>query len=60
MPKHIHLGKALYLAGYFEGSIEDTAWCITKMNTTQPEPLYTCNVEETGMEACENKFGHVS
>lgn len=47
MPKHIQPGKVLYLAGCFEGNIEDTAWCITKTNTPQPEPLYTCNAEET-------------
>ena len=47
MPNRIQQGKAIYLAGCFEGSIEDTAWCITKHNTPQPQPLYKCNAEET-------------
>jgi len=33
--------------GGFQGSIEDTAWCVTADTNPQPDLVYTCNTEET-------------
>ena len=46
-PRYIQDGKVLYVAGDFEGSIEDTAWFVSSDNNPQPDPAYTCNAEET-------------
>ena len=46
-PRYIQDGKVLYVAGGFEGSIEDTAWFVSSDNNPQPYPAYTCNAEET-------------
>ena len=40
-------GKVLLIAGGFCGSIEDTAWAVTSDQPPYPNPLYTCNSEET-------------
>ena len=40
-------GKVLLIAGGFCGSIEDTAWAVTSDRPPYPNPLYTCNSEET-------------
>ena len=37
----------LYIAGGFEGEIEDSAWFVTTEGNLQPNPIYTCNAEET-------------
>ena len=37
----------LYVAGGFEGEIEDSAWFVTTEGNPQPNPIYTCNAEET-------------
>ncbi len=47
VPKYLQAGKAFYVAGGFEGSIEDTAWFVTSHDSPQPDPVYTCNSEET-------------
>ena len=39
--------KFLYIAGGFEGDIEDTAWCASSSCPPQPQPRYTSNAEET-------------
>ena len=40
-------GKSLILAGCFEDPINTTAWCIIRDGIPQPNPLLTCNAEET-------------
>ena len=47
MPKNIMPGKSLILAGCFEDPINTTAWCIIRDGIPQPNPLLTCNAEET-------------
>ena len=47
VPKQIQAGKYLFLAGCFDGQIQDTTWFIEHGNTAQPNPAYTCNAEET-------------
>ena len=37
----------LYVAGGFEGDIEDTTWCVSDQSSPQPLPLYRSNAEET-------------
>ena len=39
--------KYLYIAGGFEGDIEDTAWSVSSNSSPQPQPRYTSNAEET-------------
>ena len=45
--KSIMPGKSLILAGCFEDPINTTAWCIIRDGIPQPNPLQTCNAEET-------------
>ena len=37
----------LYVAGGFEGEVEDSAWFVTTEDNPQLDPIYTCNAEET-------------
>ena len=46
MSKSIMPGKVL-LAGCFKDPINTTAWCIIRDGIPQPNPLLTCNAEET-------------
>ena len=47
LPKQIQPGKAIIIAGCYEGDIEDTAWVIVRDSTPQPIPIYRSNAEET-------------
>ena len=47
MSKSIMPGKSLILAGCFKDPINTTAWCIIRDGIPQPNPLLTCNAEET-------------
>ena len=39
--------QTLYVAGCFDGEIGDTAWFARGNTRPQPNPVFTCNVEET-------------
>lgn len=45
--KYLQPEQLFYVAGGFEGSIEDTAWFVTSENNPQPDPAYSSNAEET-------------
>jgi hypothetical protein len=39
--------QTLVIAGSFEGNLSHSAWMVTGNSKPQPEPMYTCNANET-------------
>ena len=45
--QYLQSNMVLYVAGGFEGDIEDTTWFVSGQSSPQPLPLYRSNAEET-------------